>query len=341
MRFQHLLIVMILPLLLGGCAVGQAIKNNVQGTHYLQTRNYTQGETTFRQAIQEDSDDPQANYYLGRFLLANKKPKQALPYLRKAASLEPEDTDYLFWQGVCFGELGKRKQERASYKKVLNIKENHLQSLIYLGHNQLKSKGYESALNTYRKVLEIWPYSPSALYNRALIARILRRSPEEKTGWLIYLANYPSGALAIKAADHLNRLDDFSYRNQYLGARTVTLTKIRFKPFASEPSVGSLASLDVIGATALNMGKGKLQVIVYQQNNKKLARARAVSIKRYLLGKFPGLQKNGIGISWFDTPEKLKVEGKNLRNPESVRFFLTGLEQPIGPGKKKKKRVGK
>jgi len=341
MRFKHILIVMIFPLMLGGCAVGQAIRNNVQGTHYLETRNYSQGEVTFRQAVRRDADDPRANYYLGRFLLAGKKAKQALPYLRKAVSLEPENTDYLFWQGVCFGELGKHKQDRASYTSVLKIKKNHLQALIYLGHNQFRAKEYETALTTYRKVLEIWPYSPSALYNRALIARILKRSPEEKVGWLTYLSSYPSGALAIKAADHLNRLDDFSYRNQYLGARTVTLTKIWFKPFTAEPAFGSLASLDVVGATVLNMGKGKLQVVVYQENNKKLARARAVSIKKYLLSKFPGLKNNGIGISWFDTSEIVKIEGKSLRNPESVRFFLTGLNQPIQPGKKKKKRFAR
>ncbi len=341
MRCKHILIVLIFPFLLGGCAVGQAIRNTVQGTHYLETRNYSQGELTFRQAVLKNADDPRANYYLGRFLLAGKKAKQALPYLRKAVSLEPENTDYLFWQGVCFGELGKRKQERASYGSVLKIKKNHLQALIYLGHNQFRAKEYETALNTYRKVLEIWPYSPSALYNRALIARILKRSPEEKVGWLTYLSAYPSGALAIKAADHLNRLGDFSYRNQYLGARAVTLTKIRFIPFSAELAAGSLPSLDVVGATVSNMGKGKLQVIVYQQNNKKLSRARAVSIKKYLLGKFPGLKSNGIGISWFDTPEVVKIEGKNLRNPESVRFFLTGLNQPIRPGKKKKKRFAR
>ena len=335
MRFQYLMIIMLFSLPLGGCAVGQAIKNNVQGTHYLQTRNYSQGEITFRQAVTADPDDPKANYYLGRFLLAGRKAKQALPYLKKAVALEPEDADYLFWQGVCLGELGKLKQERQSYASVLKIKKDHLQALIYLGHNLLKSKAYEAALDTYRKVLEIWPYSPSALYNRALIARVLKRTPEEKVGWLTYLSSYPSGALAIKAADHLNRLGDFSYRNQYLGARTVTLTKIWFEPFGAQPAFGSRPSLDLVGATVLNMDRGKLQVIVYQKNNKKLARARAVSIKKYLLKRFPGLKKNGIGISWFATPEKLRVEGKNLRNPESVRFFLTGLKQQVRPGKKK------
>ena len=346
MRLQYLIILMLSALFLGGCAVGQSInavgrsiKNNVQGTHYLQTKNYSQGELTFHEAVKQDPENPQPNYYLGRFLLAEKKPKQALPYLQKASSLDPKDTDYLFWKGVALGELGKRRQERENYQKVLKVKKKHLQALIYLGHNQLKDKHYESALAAYRKALEIWPHSPSSLYNRALIARILKRAPEEKVGWQAYLSAYPSGALAIRAADHLNRLGDFSYRNQYLGARTVTLTKIWFEPFGSKLAPGSLSSLNVVGATASNMGEGKLQMVVYQENNKKLARSRALSIKKYLQKKFPKLKKNGIGTSWFAQAEILKIQGKKLKNPESVRFFVTSQEQPIRPGKKNKKRI--
>ncbi len=328
MSYNYISALVMAAFLLSGCTVGQAIKNNVQGSHYLQTKNYQEGEATFRDEVAMDPDNPQPNYYLGRFLLAEKKPKSALPYLRKAASLDPEDTDYLFWQGVALGELGKLKQERISYSMVLNLKKDHLQALIYLGHNQLKSKKYEAALATYKKALQIWPYSPSALYNRALIARILKRTPEEKIGWLSYLSAYPSGALAIRATDHLNSLQDFSYRNHYLGARTVTLTRIWFKPFDSSLVPGSLPSLDVVGATVSNMERGKLQILVYQENNKQLARARAVSIKQYLVDTFPELKKKGIGISWFAQPEQATIQGKKVVIPESVRFFLTD-NQPI------------
>lgn len=338
MRYQSIFILMLLPVLLGGCAVGQAIKNNVQGTHYLQTKDYEAGEDVFRAAVVRDRDNPQPNYYLGRFLLANDKPKQALPYLQKAASLDPRDTDYLFWQGVAYGELGKQNQERKSYQQVLKIKEKHLQALTYLGHNQLKGKEYAQALKTYEKVLEVWPYSPSALYNRSLVAKILQRIPEEKVGWLSYLSAYPSGALAIKAADHLNRLGDFSYRNHYLGGRTITLAKISFKPFSSELALKSFPSLNVVGATASNMVNGKLQVLVYQEKNKELAKARAISIKKYLYEKFPGLTKNGIGVSWFDQPEALTIGRKKLVNHESVRFFLTDVQRTVHADKKKKKK---
>ncbi len=340
MRFVNLLFVMAAALLLGGCGVGQIIKNNVQGTHYLQTRDYGAGEKTFRQAVAIDPDSAQANYYLGRFLLAEKKPDQALPFLDKAVRIDPRDTEYLFWQGVALGELGRWKQERAAYEKILKLQPKHLQALIYLGHNQLKSKRYEAALATYQKVLDIWPSSPSALYNRALIAKILKRSPEEKAGWLTYLSAYPSGALAARAADHLNLLGDFTYRNHYLGARVVTLTKIWFMPFTAKLSPAARPSLDVVGATAVNMGKGKLQVVVYLLNDKKLARARAVAIKKYLLKKFPALAARGIGISWFDRPETMVVRGKKLRNPESVSFFLTQGGRPV-LADKKKRRVAK
>lgn len=336
MRFQHIVIMVAFPLLLSGCAVGQAIKNNIQGSHYLQTKNYTEGAATFEEAVALEPDNPQPNYYLGRFLLAEKKYKQALPYLEKAATLDPEDLDYLFWHGVALGESGKLKQERKRYETILKIKEKHLQALIYLGHNQLKSGEYETALATYQKALEIWPYSPSALYNRALIAKILKRSTEEKAGWLAYLSVYPSGALAIRATDHLNRLEDFSYRNQYLGARTITLTKIWFTPFTGKIAPGSLPSLDVVGATAVNMNKGKLQVVVYLLNDKEHAKARAVAIKKYLLEKFPSLSSRGIGISWFAQPETLTIQGKKLKDPDSVRFFLSGLKKA-----KKKNRKNK
>lgn len=341
MHFRSLFVLILSAFLLGGCAVGQAIKNNVQGTHYLQSRNYNAGEATFRTAVRNDGDNPQPNYYLGRFLLAKKEAKEALPYLQKAASLNPNDTDYLFWQGVAYGELGKLKQERKSYEKVLSINEEHLQSLTYLAHNQLKSQEYQLSLKTYGLVLDQWAYSPSALYNRALIAKLLNRNPEARTGWLAYLSAYPSGALAIKATDHLNAGGDFSYRNHYLGPRTITLAKIKFEPFGSELNPEAFPSLDVVGATSSNMANGRLQILVYQKNNKALARSRAMAVKTYLEGKFPPLARNsgGIGVSWFAQAETFKIEGKSLSSGESVRFFMSDQVPVVRADKKKKKRT--
>lgn len=307
---------------------GRFVKHTVQGEHYLSTKNYQRGYEIFKEAVQLAPDDAQSLYFLGRFQLLLKKKKNALKSLKKAVALDPDEADYLFWLGVAYAENHHFKSERKSYKKALALKKDHLQSLIYLGHNQLKSKQYKTSLATYQKALKIWPQSPSSLYNRALLLNILKRTPEEKQAWLEYLDLYPAGSLARKAADHLNRLSDFSYRNHSLAARRVTLGKIRFEPFTAKLLKSSYLSLDVVGATVSNMEKGTLQIIAFQKNNKTLARKKAISIRNYMREHFPDLEKQKrIQISWFNVPEKYRIGKKKIRAEESIRFFLSNVKK--------------
>ncbi len=307
---------------------GRFVKHTVQGEHYLSTKNYQRGYEIFKEAVELDPEDAQSHYFLGRFQLVLKKKKAALKNLAKAAALDPADTDHLFWMGVAYAENHHFKSERKSYKKVLALQKDHLQALIYLGHNQLKSKQYKTSLATYQKALKIWPQSPSSLYNRALLLKILKRTPEEKEAWLEYLNLYPAGSLARKASNHLNRLSDFSYRNHSLGVRTVTLGKIRFEVITAKLLKSSYLSLDVVGATVSNMEQGTLQIIAYQKNNKALARQKVISIKNYLKEHFPKLDKQKrIQISWFAVPETYRIGKKKVRADESIRFFLTDLKK--------------
>ncbi|GAB4339465.1 MAG: hypothetical protein Kow0089_12380 [Desulfobulbaceae bacterium] len=299
------------------------LKYTTLGAHYLETGNYAKGEAVFRQALKADPADPEANYFLGRFLLAGNKVREALVYLQKAVKLDPYDADKNFWLGVAWGENGDKRKERQMYTLALTLDPDHLQSLIYLGHVQLNDKEYTAALQSYEKALKLWPSSPSALYNRALILKILGRTPEERIAWLEYLARYPSGGLARRAADHLNMLGDFSYRNHRLGARVVTLAKIAFKPFEARLESSSHPSLKLVGAIVSNMGRGTLQIVVYQKNNKELARRRAVAIRKFLRENFSDLREGRIGISWFSEPEVVTIGGKKMTIDESVRFFLT------------------
>jgi tetratricopeptide (TPR) repeat protein len=309
-----------------GCGVrdmGNKVKQSFKGQHFLSTKEFSRGVKSFEQEVRENPESDLANYYYGRFLLGDKQYKAALRYLKKAHTLEPEDIDYQFWLGVVSGTLGKKSLERKSYLKVLSLKRDHLQALIYLGHNQLESREYTKALINYGKALDIWPASPSALFNRALIATKFGRKPEAKTGWLEYLSYYPSGAMARRAVAHLNNLDDFSFRNYSLWSRTVTVEKIYFKPFTAEIAEISYPSLELIGAIFNNMKKGKLQLVVYQLKNKKLAKEKALSIKKFLLKEYPNIKNKDIGVSWFDSPEIIKKpKGKKIIN-ESVSFFIT------------------
>jgi tetratricopeptide (TPR) repeat protein len=306
--------------------MGHAVKYSITGEHFLTTEQYAKGIASFKDEVAQNPNSHLANYYYGRFLLVEKQYKKSLKYLIKARDLTPQKADYYFWTGVAYGSVGQKKSERTNYNKALQIDKNHLQSLIYLGNNQLQTKQYQASLLSYKKALAIWPSSPTALYNRALIFGKLGRKPEALEGWQEYLSYYPSGAMARRAVNHLNDLKDYSFRNYNLLSRTITVEKIYFKPFTSELTPEAKTSLELIGTIASKMKKaknGRLQVVVYQLKNKELAKEKAIAIKKFLLEANPKLHKKDIGVSWFATPETINI-GKNKRViQDSVSFFIS------------------
>lgn len=311
---------------MSGCVVkdlGQTVEQTVKGDYFLQTDQSKRGRESFRLEIEENPNSALAHYYYGRFLLQEKQDILALTHLIKARDLDLGNADYHFWAGVAYGTSGKTGLEEKSYRTALSIDEDYLPALIYLGHNLLAQKKYSEALQLYYKAIDIWPSSQSALYNRSLILNILGRTPEERVAWLDYLDQYPSGQKARRAADFLNMTGDFSFRNHSLGAHIVTTEKIRFIPFTAEVADSSHESLLLIGEVFQDMEKGTLQIVVYQKNNKELARERAKAIKKFLRSEYPLIENERIGMSWFAESQKLTIREKKLSIDEAVSFFVT------------------
>lgn len=298
-----------------------AIKQTVAGQYYLDKKQYKKGIEVFREEVRAYPDNGEAHYFLGRFLLADKKGKEALNHLKQAVDLSPKKADYHFWLGVAYATNKKGDLERKSYLKALEIDKNHVQALTYLGHNQLERKKYTEALRSYNKALELWPGNPSALYNRAYIMKKLGRTPEEKVGWQEYLAYYPSGAMARRAVVHLNALGNFEYRNYIIGRRTVTLKTTAFEPFTAKIKKASRPSLDLLGTIMKNNSRVSIHIVAYQKKNKELAEARAKSIKRYLTKEFKEIKSSRLMVSWFDVPERIKIDKKIVYADESINFI--------------------
>ncbi len=309
-----------------GCVIkdlGQTVEQTVKGDYFLQSEQSERGRESFRLEVEQNPESPLAHYYYGRFLLQEEENRLALKHLARARDLDPAKADYHFWAGVAYGINNDIDKEEKSYRAVLEIDENHLQALIYLGHNQFTQKKYEEALQHYQKALAIWPSSPSALYNRALILHILDRTPEERIAWLDYLYQYPAGTKALRATDYLNMAGDFNFRNQQLGTTTVTVEKIRFIPFTATLSEASHESLYLIGELFQDMNRGTLQIVVYQKNNPALAKERAIAIKQFLHAEISSLKTRQIGVSWFAEPQKIIIGGKKLSIDEAVSVFVT------------------
>jgi hypothetical protein len=71
------------------------------------------------------------------------------------------------------------------------------------------------------------------------------------------------------------------------------------------------------------MSKGTLQIVIYQKNNKALARERALAIRQFLYSEFPLITNRQIGVSWFAEPQELTIRGRKLLIDEAVNFFVT------------------
>ncbi len=316
MRFRFFICLLILLFLTTGCVV----TNMVKGEYYLTEEDYKAGIQAFRIELQKKPNDHRIHYYLGRYYLGENLPKESLKYLKKAAKLDPNKANYFFWLGVAYSANKQRTMEWKSYLKAKKLNPNHLKNRIYLAHTQLERKKYEIALKNYLYVLRKKPDEPACLYNRALITNMLKRTGEERKAWIDYLNHYPSGPMARYATDHLNKLGDFTYRNHLIGFRTITLKKIEFKPFSSVITKDSKSFLDLLGTVLTHAKKISIHIVVYQKNNKNLARKRAKSIKKYLLTKYPKIETRRLKVSWFGVSEKIKIKKKRFYEPESVNF---------------------
>ena len=322
MSYKQMVFLFFIAITISSCSIAD-INNSVKGSHYMETGDYQAAVASFEKAVQENPGNAVAHYYLGRFLLAQDKTTDALPHFQQSVKLDKKDADYYFWLGVTYGELSATKKERTNYQRALRLQKGHPQANLYMGHLQLKAGELKQAISSYDLVLKQVPTNAAALYNRALILDIEGKKESAEKSWLEYLKWYPAGRHALQATDHLNILGNFVYENYFLGDRTITLSELKFNQSNNSVSVSSLPSLRLVGAVVTNLNKGKLQVVVYVNGNKQLAKLRAIKIKNTLHEFFPSISRDRIRISWFGETERIIKGGKSYSKKESVRIFLT------------------
>jgi len=303
-------------LLLYGCEIG----SRVQGQYYLHNEKYNEGIETFREKLKKNAFDPAAHYYMGRYLLAIKRPNDAYPYLREAVALDFKNADYHFWLGVCYNGLGNLKKERESYLRSIRFDERHVPAHLYLGHSYLEHSQWEKALNAYDRVLDLQSDHAQALYNRALTLNQMQRIPEEIAAWIHYLSYYPEGRWAFQAVDHLNAQGNFDYRTFLIGDFRVVLEKIRFEPASGFRLEGAQPSLDVVGSLMHTNKKFRVKIVSYLSGNKTLAKRRAESVKNYIIAKYPKINSQRLRVSGIGSPENVRVAWKHFSLKDSLNF---------------------
>lgn len=295
--------------------------SQMMGSYYLKQREYPEGVEALTERLEADPTDATAAYFVGRYYLALKKPEKAMPFFEQAATLDPENADYRFWIGVAHWAKLEFDKERESYIKTLSLDSNHISANLYLGHGFIDEKQWKQALAQYDKVIRLDRYNPEALYNRGLALGGLGRKTEEIAALKKFLGYYPDGSLAMRATERLNLQGDFTYRNFILGKRNVTLKSMTFKPGSSDLVLESKESLHVIAAMMDVNKKLNLHIVAYKDGDAATAKARAQSVRDYILAGRPKFDPKRLLLSWFGTAETLERGGKTFTLDDSVQFI--------------------
>jgi tetratricopeptide (TPR) repeat protein len=314
MHIKRWLLLLSLVLWVPGCM-------SLKGERLLKNEQYKEGVATFKSIVQEEPKNPEAQYYLGRFYLAQERPEEALPHFKRAVQGDPAKADYHFWLGVAYWAIRDFDLERKSYLQALAKDPKHVPARLYLAHTFLDSGEWQEALANYELLLRREPYNPEALYNRALAYMELQRPKEEARAWKRYLQHYPEGKWALRAVDHLNELGDFRYRNFTIGYRRVTLEHIPFAPGSATLLSQGKPSLQVLGTILSINDMIHLEIVCYKNGDPALATARATAVRDYLLQKFPWLKPSRIGARGIGRRERIKVGNKVYLLDDSTTFI--------------------
>lgn len=266
-----------------------------------------------------DPANPEANFFIGKGLLAADRWEEARPYLERASSLVPENPEYSLWVGVALGKSGNIFQEQKIYNDTLRRHPDYIPARLYLGHALLEKGQTDAALTEYTKVLSREPDTEVALYNRALAYQLLGEQRSAIAAWKEYLSSRRTGSRAFQAVEHLNELGDFTFRTYQIGYRKIILNQKSLL----EPDSPARQEEILYLADSFRSASGMiLNIVAFQTDDSSQARESARDLKNSINEQFEPLSIKSIRISWFGQPERVRLpSGKLIPLRKSLLIF--------------------
>jgi Tfp pilus assembly protein PilF len=101
---------------------GSAMMHFYLALVYQRTSRDPEAEKEFQGALRLDPNHFPANLLLGRLLVGQQRPAEALPYLRKAVKLRPDSIDAHGFLSNAYRELGQDTNARREFSEAERIK---------------------------------------------------------------------------------------------------------------------------------------------------------------------------------------------------------------------------
>lgn len=262
----------------------------------------------------------EANFVIGKGLLAAGMEEKALSFFQKASQLAPTTPEYHFWQGIAYSSTGDYKKERTSYLESIAYNPDYLPAVLNLGNSYLQTGNYKQSLALYKKVLLINPLEKQALYNLSLAFRMSGEQKLEKTTLRSYLSAYRTGKRAFEGLARLQGMGDQRYRAYQLGARWVILDQQHLLTGSDQAQAEEISHLVRILRTSRPM---QLHIVLFDPSGMGRGRSKARELRKRITQEITSEYGHTVTSSWFNQTEPFTNGYHSTDGARSILFFST------------------
>jgi cytochrome c-type biogenesis protein CcmH/NrfG len=162
--------------------LGQETLN--QGIRMFEAKNYYGAERYFQNVLNNNRENDQALFYLGRIALEKGDLDGAVDLFEKAIDLQPSKADYYAWKGITYiQQLSKvdfmkqaiyAPKAQNSLEKAVELDPGHIEARIWLAGYYANAPSFaggsrQKARDQFEKIFTIDPDNKEALLNQGII----------------------------------------------------------------------------------------------------------------------------------------------------------------------------
>jgi tetratricopeptide (TPR) repeat protein len=135
------------------------------GVAYYKKSDYANAILSFRKALEETPDDPEATQLLGLSLYLGGKPRDAIPYLEKVQSWYPRaNVDASYILGVAYIQSQQYPEARQAFAKMFNVPPDSAPAYLFCARMLLRLDFAPVAEEYGLKAVALDPKLPMAHY---------------------------------------------------------------------------------------------------------------------------------------------------------------------------------
>jgi Flp pilus assembly protein TadD len=114
-------------------------------------------------------NDPISNHNVGQSYMERGQFREAIPFFRRAAALDPTKYENYHNLGLCYGSIGKNRRALKAFEKALELRPDSPETLTSVGVTYLRLNETKSAEKFLRAALELEPDDAENWYNLACL----------------------------------------------------------------------------------------------------------------------------------------------------------------------------